>query len=321
MENQNVFQKRKFYNDTDSGTIFLISLLSTFLLALLFSMIASSIAGGQGVKVSEVTSSYAYLIPYAVCSSLINLFVYLIYSKVQKIEYRAIKPIFNMKWQTYLVVIAVGIISLFGLQYFINSVDDLLRLIGFPVENGLAIINPTNWGLYFLAVLLLAILPAICEEVIFRGVVLQGLRTRFGDFVAIIISALMFALMHMSLQQFVYPFLLGCIMGWIVLRTGSIISSIIVHFINNFLVVTFAFIQNLTGFSFALPKIWWFYLLAIGLLILTFGIYFIIDKYYFKGNSKEKVEKISFKTSKFIYISFAVSIVLFLVMTITQFAT
>lgn len=316
-ENVNIY--RANYNDSDSGKVFLTALIAPFLLSLLFSMIASTIANGSEIKAESITSSLGYIIAYCVCSFLINIAIFFVYNKTQKIEFKAIKPKYKMKWHTYLIIAGVGIISLFGIQYFIGMVDNLLKIIGFPLEEGLSTINPTSWGTYILAVVLLAILPAIGEELVFRGMILHGLRSRFKDAIAVVLSALMFALMHMNLQQLVYPFLLGIIMGWIVLRTGSLVSSILVHFINNFLVVTFSFVQNMTGFSLAMPNAWWAYVLTIGLLIVTALICFVIDKLYFKHKSEEKIEQTSVKISKFIYISLAVAGAMFLFLTIFSF--
>lgn len=309
---------RKFYNDEDSGRVFLISLIAPFLVALLFSLVANSIAESRGVENEVITSSIGYIIPYTICNFLLYLGIFFVYNKIQKVEFSAIKPKIKMKWHVYVIAIAVGVLCLFGIQYFISAVNNGLGALGYPLEKGLTTINPTNWGMYFLSILLLAIFPAIGEELLFRGMILQGLRSRFKDGHAVLIAAAMFALMHGNLQQLVYPFILGTIMGWIVLRTGSLISSMVVHFVNNFLVVTFAFIENMTGFSLALGDTWWFYLLAIGLLAVTMGICYLIDRFYFKHKSGEEVEKTSHKTSKYIYISFAVSILLFLIVTVTK---
>ena len=315
--NYNTF--RKNYNDADSGKVFLISLIAPFALALLVSMLISTIADSNDMKATEITSSLAYIIPYTICSFLLYIGIYFFYNKTNKISFSAIKPTFKMPWHTYVLLFVIGVISLFGIQYFIGIIDKFLDVIGYPLEKGLAVLNPTSVGKYFLCVLLLAILPAIGEELIFRGVILHGLRTRFNDVIAVVISAGMFALMHGNLQQLVYPFLLGLIMGWIVLRTGSLISSIIVHFINNFLVVTFSYIQFSTGFSLSLGNAWWTYLVAAILLAFTAGIYFLIDKFYFRHKSHEEVEKSSPKTSKFIYISLAVGAFIFMFATIFQF--
>lgn len=110
-------------------------------------------------------------------------------------------------------------------------------------------------------------------------------------------------------------------MGWLVLRTGSLFSSMLVHFINNFLVVTFAFIENMTGFSLALPNTWWFYLIAFGLLFITFAVIWLIEKYYFKGKSAKVQERTSQKTSIYIYLSIAVSVLMLVVVTIAGFVS
>lgn len=316
IENKNF---RQFYRDDDSGKVFLICLLVPLVISIIFSMIASQIANQQGVEPEEITSNMWFLSIYALVNFMVYLAIYFVYNKICKIEYKAIKMKPKMHWHTYLIVIAIGIISLFGIQYFILSFDNLLEVIGFPLNSGTTI-NPTDFGSFMLATFVLAVLPAIGEEILFRGIVFNGLRSRFFDWGAILLSALMFALMHGNLQQLLYPFILGTVMGWIVMRTGSLISSMIVHFTNNFLVVMFAYIQNVTGFSLALPNTWWFYLVAILLLAVTGAIYFIIDRYYFKHKNKEDVEKISEKTSPFIYVSLAVALVILVLNTIASFA-
>ena len=194
----------------------------------------------------------------------------------------------------------------------------MLELIGFPIKDTISI---SSFGEYALSIFTMAVIPAITEELLFRGVVLHGLRSRFNDMSAILLSGLMFALMHTNLQQFIYPFILGSIMGWLVLRTGSIVSSIIVHFINNLTVVTLSYVENLTGFSLDLPNTWWFYLLAFVLLAVTMGIIFIIDKFYFKRKSAVAHERTSKKTSLFVYVGLGASAFIFMVVTIISFVS
>lgn len=87
-----------------------------------------------------------------------------------------------------------------------------------------------------LNVLTIGIAPAILEELLFRGVVLQGLRPA-GDRAALIFSALMFGLMHGTLYQIPFAFILGLVFGYIVLKTGNILWSMGLHAINNVLSV------------------------------------------------------------------------------------
>lgn len=317
----NTYDKRLFYKHDDSGKMFLICLIAPFLLSLVFSMIAGQIAEANGVESKVVTSSLAYIAIFAICNCALYLTIFFVYNKINKISFKAINLDFKMSWKTYLVLIVVGIVSLFGINYFIGATDNFLEVIGYPLEKGLGLFEPNTVPLYFLALLLMAVIPAVCEELMFRGVILHGLRSRFSEWSSILLSALMFALMHGNLQQLVYPFILGTIMGWVVVRTGSLVSSMLVHFINNFLVVTISFLESTLGFSIGLPNTWWFYLVAFGLLFVTMGILWLIEKYYFKRKSAKIVERDCAKTSMYVYLSLAVAFLMFLIMTILQFVS
>ncbi|MGI6161097.1 MAG: type II CAAX prenyl endopeptidase Rce1 family protein [Christensenellales bacterium] len=90
--------------------------------------------------------------------------------------------------------------------------------------------TPVAWLIYILTV---ALCPAICEEIFFRGVLLQEYRTYMTRKGAIALSALIFALMH--LQPAVMPslFVMGMLMAWLVIKTGSIVCAMIYHFASN----------------------------------------------------------------------------------------
>lgn len=317
LKKEQVVYSRNIYNLKDSGNVFLFALILPILVSLIFSMIANVIAGARGIETSVITDNMWFMTAYSIVSILCYVGIYLVYNKIQKIDFKAINLKFNLKWHTYLIMIVVGVISLFGIQYFISIIDDLLISLGYNMAS--TSINPTSWGTFFLSVFVLAILPAIGEELIFRGIILNGLRTRFNDIASIFISAILFALMHQNLQQLIYPFLLGSIMAWAVVRSGSLISSVIIHFTNNFLVVLLTFIQNMTGWSVALPREWWFYLIAIVLLLLTILSIFLLDRYYFKHKSKDNIEKENGKIPIVFYVSIGISVLFFLMFTIMNF--
>lgn len=77
-----------------------------------------------------------------------------------------------------------------------------------------------------------AFLPALVEEFAFRFIVMQPLR-RFGDKFAIVISALVFSLVHGNLVQIPFAFMVGLAIGYFVIATNSIWVGIIIHFFNN----------------------------------------------------------------------------------------
>lgn len=91
--------------------------------------------------------------------------------------------------------------------------------------------------------LVMAVTPAFCEELLFRGLILSGLR-RLGPWPALLISSLLFAVAHASIYRLLPTFCLGLLLGWIVLKTGSIYCSMIVHVLNNGVAVTLARSQS-----------------------------------------------------------------------------
>jgi sodium transport system permease protein len=92
--------------------------------------------------------------------------------------------------------------------------------------------------------LVVAITPAICEEALFRGFILSGLR-RLGPVPAIGLSALLFGVAHASIYRLLPTFFLGVVFGIIVWRTGSLLCSIVAHAINNGILATVSESQNL----------------------------------------------------------------------------
>lgn len=89
--------------------------------------------------------------------------------------------------------------------------------------------SPSFWQL----VLVIAVLPAICEELAFRGFILSGLRHLGHKWRAIVYSALFFGLTHMILQQQIMACLVGLVIGFLAVQSGSILPGIIFHLIHN----------------------------------------------------------------------------------------
>ncbi len=102
------------------------------------------------------------------------------------------------------------------------------------------------WG----AFLKVAVIAPIIEEPIFRGMILQGFRRNYNSFVAVFMSALLFALFHLNPWQFPATFVLGLLLGWLVVRTDSIFLSILGHSINNAMVLlTITYWKSINEFS------------------------------------------------------------------------
>lgn len=89
------------------------------------------------------------------------------------------------------------------------------------------------WGAFFKV----AVVAPIVEELIFRGIILQGFRRNYNGFIAVFMSALLFALFHLNPWQFPATFVLGLLLGFLVIRTNNIVLSILGHALNNFMVL------------------------------------------------------------------------------------
>ncbi|MBI3723541.1 CPBP family intramembrane metalloprotease [bacterium] len=83
------------------------------------------------------------------------------------------------------------------------------------------------------ALLVIAVLPAICEEVLYRGFVLSGLRRDAGAVPAVLASAFLFAVDHLDPARLASVTLLGVVLGALALRSGSIVPAMLCHFTNN----------------------------------------------------------------------------------------
>jgi len=82
-------------------------------------------------------------------------------------------------------------------------------------------------------VLLLAVLPAICEELAFRGFILSGLRHLGSKWGAIVISSIFFGITHLMLQQSVTAAILGMVIGYMAVQTGSLLPCMVYHVVHN----------------------------------------------------------------------------------------
>lgn len=91
-----------------------------------------------------------------------------------------------------------------------------------------------------------AILPALCEEFALRGVIMQSLR-KYGDGLALGMSALLFAMMHGNMTQAPFAFLLGLVIGRLVIATNSIWTGIAIHCLNNVYSVVMSTVQYNLG--------------------------------------------------------------------------
>jgi membrane protease YdiL (CAAX protease family) len=87
-------------------------------------------------------------------------------------------------------------------------------------------------------IILFALVPAICEEFAFRGVIQSQIVKMFGNVhLGIWVSAIVFSAIHMQFYGFIPRMLLGAVFGYLVIYSGSIWAAVLAHFVNNSLAV------------------------------------------------------------------------------------
>ena len=103
-------------------------------------------------------------------------------------------------------------------------------------------------GYMLLNLLMLAAIPAICEEFVFRGVIQKTLVGWFRNpHVAIVVTAAVFSLTHFEMFYFVPRFVLGICLGYIYYYTRTIWASVLAHFTNNAIIVVMYYISASNG--------------------------------------------------------------------------
>lgn len=140
-----------------------------------------------------------------------------------------------------------AVIMLFAIPVtaFINAiVIFILFLLGkvhaqptFPSENILQLI---------ITLFVVAVTPAIVEELLCRGVILRGYE-KWGVRGSLLMSSFLFALLHRNIQSLVGTFLLGLLIAYIVYRTNSIFAGMIAHFANNGFIVVVSFLSTIAS--------------------------------------------------------------------------
>lgn len=138
-----------------------------------------------------------------------------------------------------------GILLGIGWCTIANFITGLFQTILEPVfplvQNELE--TPSGIIGFVISVLSMAVAPALLEEFIFRGAIM-GTLLKFGKGFAIFASAFLFGLVHGNLVQIPFAFMVGIILGVLTLRTGSIWTAVIVHFLNNFISVCLDFLSK-----------------------------------------------------------------------------
>lgn len=179
------------------------------------------------------------------------------------------------------------------LQFFIWAQDKLLTSIP-GINDGYKIIKETFESLEQLTltivashsileligvIFIIAVTPAICEEFLFRGLVMKNLEKVYSSLKTILICGTLFAVFHFQPINLFPLVILGCFLSLIVICSDSLYTSIVCHFINNFVAAISLYIYGREDFTGTIQPGEEMSLITLGiisLIIFSVIIYFII---------------------------------------------
>jgi len=235
--------KKEFNNYTvlDAFKVFFYLAITVGVVSLLLQLVLLIALGGEGSNAFIETETFD-IISYMVTPTIFIIF-YFVYNKIHKVRnINALGDGQKISLLPISVAIVLSIIAIFLFTPFMNLIDFFFSNGGFTPDDTIPLQEKMagSWSYFFLGVFIFAFLPAIAEELIFRGIIQKSLNTRFSGFATILLTTVMFVLMHGSLQQTVYQFIMGILLSYVSLVGGCILYSFLLHFLNNVLVLIFS---------------------------------------------------------------------------------
>jgi len=215
--------------------------------SLIYFMVIFCFIGVRILSSSVSISNTASIILNALIQIVFMFFIsFLFYKFLRKRKAKEVFKDFNVKkinLKAIVYTILIGIIiyflniaiaSFFNIFIYSTGYDPTYGMASAGGEGSYSVIQ------FIIDVFVTAVLPGICEEFCHRGLLLNGYK-QLGSKKAIILVGVLFGLMHLNIQQFFYATIIGMFLTFLVYVTGSIIPSIIIHFINNFMGVYITF--------------------------------------------------------------------------------
>lgn len=169
-------------------------------------------ASAKALTLSSVVSSVI----------IIALFVWLKWAPISR-NYIQQKP-----WDVLVWTILAGMGAILPLQWLYEQMNITMSD---DVKHLFESIMGSRWG--YLA---LGILAPVAEELVFRGAILRSLMAYFNyrlPWIPIVVSALLFGVVHGNVAQFSNAFVMGLLLGWLYCRTHSIVLGVALHWVNN----------------------------------------------------------------------------------------
>ena len=227
-----------------------------FCLALLFPSFI--VAGGFPAQFNF--SMRGLLMLNALLTTLLFFVVPLLFTRFTYTQTSTAFSLSSPSWRSVLGAVLIGTalwVFVYEIELFLLSANrvSLIKELYESIKVGLGDV-PLGWKLFCLAVV-----PAVCEEWFFRGFLLNAFRRNSNTLAAVIASSILFGLFHvlvrekLLVERLLPSTLMGLLLGWVCVRTGSLFPGILLHFIHNGLLVSIsAFEQQIQAWGIGISE-------------------------------------------------------------------
>lgn len=254
--------KNRYWREYPMWMQVLLFCLMIFTLVSFFTVVASVIVpkltGYTAVEAIGITTSSSGLLidAFLLMQTLYSIGIFLApallfsyFTHPSPAEYLGLrKPGKNIQWLLVTIVMLSALPILLGIQAIVSSFDlgeSIRKAQERNEEVTKAILTMKTFTAFVKAFVVIAIIPAIAEELMFRGIAMRMIHSRSRKIgVAIAVSAFLFAMFHSSPTGLLSIFFAGVLLGTIYYLTGSIWLSMLAHLINNGLQVVVIYIGN-----------------------------------------------------------------------------
>ncbi len=271
-------QEEKFFRQralTEAGVSYSVGAALPVLVSLIVGVIAA-LAAGPAYADTAWYRFLAYLLPQ-VCFAVTAL----LFFRRSRVSVRGTYR--GCKWYYF----PIAVLMQFGLMFSLSELNNLfvefLSSLGY--QDASSPLPPLE-GWYLLpALLIIALLPAIFEETLFRGILVGRMAASgWGTCATVLISGALFSLYHGNPAQTIYQFICGACFALLVVRSGSILPSMLAHFLNNAVILILTSTGYGTEGGWQLPFGWSVGLIVSSALCLAAVLAFLV--FFDKSNAR-----------------------------------
>ena len=249
-QGQEIFNRRAL---GEAGVSYSVGIVLYVVVTLVFQMVCLACLG-EGYAQSGVVRFLAYLLPQVCFAAAALVFFRRSKAGVRSV-YRA------CKWYYFPLALLLQFGLLFSLAELNTMFSDWLASMGYRSPS-MGIPPLEGWNM-LPALLIVALLPALFEETLFRGIFVGRMHASgWGSAATVCISGVLFALYHGSPVQTLYQFACGACFALLTLRAGSMFPSALAHFCNNAAILILTATGYQTEGGWTMPQGWHIGLIA-----------------------------------------------------------